>query len=329
MKTFVFESLFERGFITAETLQNIHTKENDKAVPIHTELKLLMYAGILFLTTGLGIIIYKNIDSIGHLAIVIAIAIATVGCFLFCFMKAPAFSNNKPPQPNVIKDYTLLLGCLLLLVLTGYLQFQYQLFGERWGMATFVPMVILFMAAYYFDHLGVLSMGIVNLTAWAGISVTPRHLLRNNDFNNSTLIYTAIALGIFLLFVGYISLRKNFKAHFSFSYKNFGIHILFIAAIAGIIHFSLYEIFWLLFLTVISFWQFLLAVKEKSFYYLTVVYLYFYFGVSYIVVKWLFVSYQGEFSLYTLFLYFIITAGLSVVLLMRYNKILKQHVHIQ
>ena len=196
-------------------------------------------------------------------------------------------------------------------------------------MATFVPMVILFMAAYYFDHLGVLSMGIVNLTAWAGISVTPRHLLRNNDFNNSTLIYTAIALGIFLLFVGYISLRKNFKAHFSFSYKNFGIHILFIAAIAGIIHFSLYEIFWLLFLTVISFWQFLLAVKEKSFYYLTVVYLYFYFGVSYIVVKWLFVSYQGEFSLYTLFLYFIITAGLSVVLLMRYNKILKQHVHIQ
>ena len=328
MKTFVFESLFERGFITEETLHNIVTKEKNKPVPLHTELKLLMYAGIIFLTTGLGILIYKNIDSIGHLAIVIAISIATVSCFLFSLRKAPALSKIKPTQTNVIKDYTLLLGCLLLLVLTGYLQFQYQLFGDRWGMATFIPMIILFAAAYYFDHLGVLSMGIVNLAAWAGISVTPRHLLRSNDFNNSTFIYTAITLGFFLLFVGYISLRKKFKAHFGFTYKNFGIHILFIAAIAGIIHFSLYELVWLIFLAGISLWQFLFAVREKSFYFLTVVYLYFYFGVSYVVVKWLFLSYQGEFSLYTLFLYFIITAGLSVMLLMRYNKILKQHVHI-
>ena len=328
MKTFVFESLFERGFITEETLHNIVSKEKNKPVPLHTELKLLMYAGIILLTTGLGILIYKNIDSIGHLAIVIAISIATVSCFLFCYSKALAFSKNKLTQTNVIKDYTLLLGCLLMLILTGYLQFQYQLFGERWGMATFIPMIILFVAAYYFDHLGVLSMGIVNLAAWAGISVTPRHLLRNNDFNNSTLIYTATVLGLFLLFAGYISLKKNIKAHFEFTYKNFGIHILFIAAIAGIIHFSQYELLWLIFLAGISFWQFLIAIKEKSFYFLIMVYLYFYFGVSYVVVKWLFLSYQGEFSLYTLFLYFIITAGLSVVLLMRYHKILKQHVQI-
>jgi hypothetical protein len=67
-------------------------------------------------------------------------------------------------------DYILLLGCLLLLILIAYLQFQYNVFGNRYGLATFIPMVLLFISAYYFDHIGVLTMAITNLAAWAGIT---------------------------------------------------------------------------------------------------------------------------------------------------------------
>ncbi|MDQ6764326.1 MAG: hypothetical protein M3015_17115 [Bacteroidota bacterium] len=63
-------------------------------------------------------------------------------------------------------DYILLFGCLSLLTFVGYLQFEYNVFGNKWGLATFIPMVVLFMAAYYFDHLGVLILAIVNLAAW-------------------------------------------------------------------------------------------------------------------------------------------------------------------
>ena len=65
------------------------------------------------------------------------------------------------------------LAALLLLTFITYLQVQYNVFGDRFGLATFIPMIILFYCAYYFDHLGVLSMAVANLAAWMGIAVTP------------------------------------------------------------------------------------------------------------------------------------------------------------
>ena len=62
----MFQQLYERGLIGEETLQNILSTEKDKPVSVGMELKLLMYAGIILLTTGLGIIVYKNIDSLNH-----------------------------------------------------------------------------------------------------------------------------------------------------------------------------------------------------------------------------------------------------------------------
>ena len=324
MKTFIFEQLFQGGLITEEKFKNIEEKETIKPIPLHTELKLMMYAGIVLLTTGLGIVVYNNMDNLSRLTVVLAVAIATVFCFVYCLIKSARFSNRQSSTPTLIPDYTLLLGCILLLILTGYLQFEFNIFGDRWGMATFVPMVVLFVSAYYFDHLGVLSMAIVNMAAWAGISVTPKHLLRNNDFNDSTIIYTALVLGLLLLFVAYISAKKDFKAHFSFTYKNFGVQILFIAANAAIIYFQRYEVGWLIFLAGICFWQFSIARNEKSFYFLTITILYFYFGLSYVVIRNLFKFSWGEGPLYVAFFYFIITAILAATVLMRFNKIFKK-----
>ena len=52
-------------------------------------------------------------------------------------------------------------------------------------------MVVLFFTAYYFDHIGVLSMAIVNLAAWLGLAVTPMEILRENDFSNPILPFFA------------------------------------------------------------------------------------------------------------------------------------------
>lgn len=329
MKVFVFEELKRKQLIQKEALDAIIFEEENKNISLFTDIKLLMYSGILLLTTGAGILIYKNIDSISHLVLIVVLSLLTLGCFAYCYSKAPTFTKNKLLQVNVLRDYILLLACLLLLILIGYVQFQYHVFGDRWGLATFIPMAILLLSAYYFDHMGVLSMGIVNLAAWAGIAITPKELFINNDFSNTHLIYTSILLGFFLLTAAYFTVTIKIKPHFAFTYKNFGIHILFVGAIAGVIHFSNYEWLWLLFITAISIWQFINAVKEKSFYFLVVVYLYFYAAVSYIIVKWLFTQYKQDYTLYLLFLYFIITSIASIILLMRFNKILKQHEHLQ
>ena len=106
------------------------------------------------------------------------------------------------------------LGCLLLLTFTGYIQYEYNVFGNRWGLALFIPMVILFIAAYYFDHLGVLSLAITNLAAWAGISVTPLKILKENDFNNTHIMYAGLVTGAMLVAVSFMSQYKNIKGSF-------------------------------------------------------------------------------------------------------------------
>ncbi len=319
----VWQRLIKEGVVTDAQFESIQSGEKCRPVSLTWELKTLMYCGVLLLTTGLGIIVYKNLDSIGHLAIVISIAVAMLLCFSWCYTKATPFTLLKSSSGNLLQDYILLLGCLLMLIFLGYLQVQYNVFGNRWGMATFIPMIILFIAAYYFDHLGVLSMAVINLATWAGISVTPIHLLKNNNFSNERIIMTGIFLGILLIILSLASKIKNIKKHFAFTYKNFGVHLLFISIIAGMIHFeSIYLIFFLL-LAAIGCYQFTEAYKEKSMYFIVITALYCYIGLSYVLMYMLFPSNFTKGALYLAFFYFIFSAIGFIFLLMKFNKMLK------
>ena len=122
-----------------------------------------------------------------------------LACFAFkrprdSFGKLP-FSLQKTVSPSVFFDYILLLGCLTFISFVGYIQFQYQVFGNRFGLATFIPMVVLFFSAYYFDQVGVLSLAITNLAAWAGIAATPLKILQSSDFSSTNIIITGLLLG--------------------------------------------------------------------------------------------------------------------------------------
>ncbi len=140
--------------------------------------------GVLLLTGGLGILVYKHIDTIGHQAVLAFIALVTAGSFFYCYRKRSPFSwsgKSRSPIPSLIISCSWV--CLSLLIFLGYLQYQYDVFGDHYGSATFIPMVILFFAAYYFDHLGALSLAITNLAAWAGIaSHHPLSILKDGNF---------------------------------------------------------------------------------------------------------------------------------------------------
>lgn len=230
--------MLDDGLITPQQFEAVSHFEKAKPVSLHRDLRVLLYAGILLFITGLGIFIYENIDSIGHITVIILTGAGCLACFAWCFKHTPAFSLQKVQSPSVLFDYILLLGCLLLLTFTGYIQFRYHVFGNSWGLATFVPMVLLFLTAYYFDHLGVLSLAITNLAAWAGITVTPLQLLQANDFSSSHLIYTGIALGGGLILIALTTAKTHFKAHFAFTYTNFGTHILLTSCLAGMAYFN-------------------------------------------------------------------------------------------
>ena len=317
----VFEQLHQQGIISDESFANTKIKQAHPLLSVHWEIKTLLYLGVLVLSAGLGILVYKNIDTIGHQAILLFIALVCGGCFFYCVKNKKAFSISRVAAPNSWFDYVLLLACTTFIIFIGYLQFQYQLFGNRYGLASFFPMLVLFFSAYYFDHLGVLSMAIVNLAGWLGITVTPISMLTANDFNNSRVIFTGLALGVLLMLLAWATINRNIKQHFELTYANFGSHILLISCLAAMFHFDQVYLLWFLLLVALIVYFYNKAMADTSFYFILITTLYAYIGITYVMFQLLDkIGGLNEAMVYMWFLYFIISAIGLVLFLMRTNK---------
>ncbi|HWK03558.1 MAG TPA: DUF2157 domain-containing protein [Puia sp.] len=324
----LFKELQTQGLIPDTAVQKVKALEEHRLFSLHWELRTILYLGITLLSGGLGVLVYKNIDTIGHQVILIFIALVTAGCFYYCVRTRPPFSRLQVPAPNSFFDYILLLGCLTFITFIGYLQFEYAFFGEAYGLATFIPLIVLFFSAYYFDHLGVLSLAITNLAAWAGIAITPLRILRDNDFDKDRIIYTGLALGVLLILLGLTSDRRNFKKHFELTYANFGTNMLFIATLAGLFPQDKIYGLWFLLELVLAYFFYRLAVKRNSFYFLLIITLYTYIALSYVVVRilWVLVDKSSDAApIYLGLLYFILSAIGLIRLLMYFNKKIKTH----
>ncbi len=207
-------------------------EERQRPFSLHYELRALLYLGITLLSGGLGVLVYQNIDRIGHGVIIAAIAVLMLACFAYAARHRPAFTWAEASKTSVGADYLLLLGCLLFLVLEGYVQYQYNLFGTRYGLATAVPALLFIPLAYWFDHRGVLSLGLTALASWVGLSVAPLSVLSGNDFFAPSIRVAAVVLGTALLAVGFWSELTRHKAHFAFTYLLLGSNLALLALMA-------------------------------------------------------------------------------------------------
>ena len=320
----IFRQLYEEGILSGDSFEKVQRHNSKKLFSVHWELKTILYLGVLLLTGGLSILVYKNIDTIGHQAILIFIALVCTGSFFYCIKNKRPFSINKVAAPSVYFDYVLLLGCLTFISFIAYLQFAYNVFGNRYGLASFFPMLLLFFSAYYFDHVGILSMGITNLAAWLGITVAPMQLLTANDFDNSIIIFTGLLLGILLMVMALFTDKKNIKKHFEFTYSNFGMHVLFVSSLAAMFRFERMYLLCFLLLMAVAWFFYRKAMRQKSFYFLLITTLYSYVAVSYVVIRLLSAIRNVDMgAIYLGFLYFI-ASGIGLILfLTRTNKKLK------
>ncbi|NML41812.1 DUF2157 domain-containing protein [Chitinophaga sp. G-6-1-13] len=317
-----FSKLQKEGLISDEEMQRVTHTETTRLFSLHWEIKTALYLGVLLLSGGLGTLVYKNIDTIGHQVILLFIALLCIGCYAYCFRHRAPFSREKTESPNAFYDYALLLGSLTFVTFIGYLQYQYAAFGTAYGLAIFIPMVALFATAYYFDHLGILSMAITNLAAWAGIAITPFQVLSQNDFSNHTLIYTGTVLGIGLVAMAELSEKRDFKKHFAFTYRNFGVHIFFIATIAGMCIFDNWYFVWFLLAAGGVYLTWFRAFRDHSFYFVMLAVLYGYVALTILLTRVLFNHLANDFFL--AFMYMIVSTISVIFLLVNLSKKIKQ-----
>jgi hypothetical protein len=326
MRIPLFKKLHAEGLIADNSLRKVEALESSRLFSLYWELRLLLYLGVLLLTGGLGILVYKNIETIGHQAVLAFIALVTAGSFFYCTSKRSPFAWGKVQVADPFFDYILLLGCLSLLIFLGYLQYEYNVFGNHYGLATFIPMVVLFFAAYYFDHLGALSLAITNLAAWAGIASTPLSILKEGNFSSTRLIFTGILLGACLLVAGQLTSQRRLKPHFELTYTNFGLHLFFIAGLSGLFTYDQIYLLWFPALMGIAWFFYRKAFERRSLYFIVVIVLYAYIALCYVVVRLLTHMSGADLAPVALgLMYFILSAIGVAFLLVRVNRQLKSH----
>lgn len=310
------DTLTEKNIISEEQATQVKTSDLTQPFSIHWELRLLLYLGIMLLSTGLGFVIYENIDTIGHNILIALVALVCVGCFYYAFNHRKPFSWKELDETTNLDDFALLGGCLAFLTLEGYLQYQYSFFGTRYGLAAFLPAVLFFFCAYFFDHRGVLSMAITALASWIGISITPLRLLKNNDFNSQDIVITSILLGITLIIVGWFSIQKDLKKHFSFTYFVFGGNLTFIAALSGLFTFDLKIIYGLI-VGILACFSIVYARTKHSYLFLLMGIIYGYIAFTYTIFKIL----PDDIDPFLFMLYFVLSGTGVVIFLIKIKAI--------
>lgn len=244
--------LFEKGLITENQFEEIKTYRNLNIFSLNAELKLFLYLSVLLFTSGIGILIYENIDSIGHIAILSLLLIVIVVCFYYCFKNSKGFQKQETTFDHPVVEYLVLAGNILTCIFIGYLQFQYKPFGEHYGLATLVPTIVSFFCAYYFDNRSVLTIAITGLAAYIGLSVTPQDIFNdsNNLYASQNLSFSAVILGVLLILWTIYSRRISLKVHFGLVFLTFALHIISIAAISNLTNYDILT--WMIFALVLA-----------------------------------------------------------------------------
>jgi len=239
------EELVSKGFVTPEQNHEIRQYRQLGIFSLNSELLFFVYLSVLLFTTGIGILVYKNIDSIGHLAILAVNFIAMLVCFYFSFKKAKGFSKEEVLFDNSMYDYLVLTGSILACIFIGYVQFQYAVFGQDFSLVSLFSAALCFGVAYYFDNKSVLSIAITALATFIGITITPQTLLENDVYSNPNLSYSGLGLGLVLILWMEYSSRENIKKHFHIVYATFALNLVGICCIAGLL-----EDYWPVFVTI-------------------------------------------------------------------------------
>jgi hypothetical protein len=201
-------------------------------VSVRFEIRALLYAGVLLLTSGVGVLVAERRQEIGPLAIATGIALASAACLFWVARRAARFSWGEVPSPNVAFDYVLLLGLLLFASDLAYVEAQFTVLGPRWPYHLLIVGVVYLLVAYRCDSRTALGLSLATLAAWRGLSLS----LVAAAFAPGDLRASAIVLGTLYVGAAALSRRLARKAHFEEIFGTAGLLLLLGGLLSGVLH---------------------------------------------------------------------------------------------
>jgi hypothetical protein len=221
-----FRALHAEGLIDDATAARALARARGQVFSLYAELRTTLYAGVLLVMAGVGIILARNLERIGPLAIVLAVAVVAVACAV------PAIRGRRGGRAlTVAGEYLLLLSVLLLSADLAYAERQFTLLGPLWSWHLLILAVVHAAIAYAFASPLVLAASLTALAGWFGVGGTPGELMRVS-YSEAEFGARALACAATITGWRYADLRARLQSRFTDVFDHFAANLAFWGAVA-------------------------------------------------------------------------------------------------
>ena len=218
--------LHAEGAIDDATAARALARDRGRVFSLHAELRVTLYAGVLLVMSGVGIVLARNLERIGPLGIALGIALVAAACAV------PAARSRQAGRAlTVAGEYLLLLAVLLGSADLAYAERQFTLLGPLWTWHLLLLAVVHGAIAYAFASPLVLAASLTALAGWFGVGGTVGDVLH---VSYSTPVLGARALGCAAVIAAwrYADRRARPDSRFSDVFDHFAANLAFWGAIA-------------------------------------------------------------------------------------------------
>lgn len=205
---------------------------------VFVELHTLLYLGVVSVIAGVGWTIQTHFQGLGDAAILSALTVALAGSLYYCFSRGPGYSTGRVETPGFAFDYVLYLGCLVLGLELGYIEFRFHVLQDSWDHYLLLSACVFFLLAYRFDNRFVLSLALSTLAGWFGL-----RLSHFPDFGDTSLRASALIYGGLVAAAGAGLYRAGVKKHFLETYLHIAANVLFLALLSALFESNANDLF--------------------------------------------------------------------------------------
>jgi hypothetical protein len=181
------------GEIDAAAASRAVALERRAIFSVFQELRFALYASVAAITSGVAILLGKNLDRIGPLTLILALAAVAAACY------GTAIRTRRRGETRSLGgDYLLLLGALIVSADAGYAESQFHWLGSHWSWYLPILAALHAATAYALDSRLVLSVSLASLAGWFGIEGNLNALLNFDGMLRHAGVQAILCAGVIL-----------------------------------------------------------------------------------------------------------------------------------
>jgi len=209
------------GHLDGQAAQRFAAMERGAVFSLYYELRIIGYAAVLLVVTGIGLLLKEHFDRIGPVAVAWIIGLLATGCYAHALR-----SRWRGEDRSIIGDYVLLLGGMLVSADIAFLEVQFHWLGDRWALHLLLLVVFHGVCAYVFDSRLLLSLSLAAFAGWMGVSRNFDDLFRSGG-SASQYAMRAVLAGLAAWVGRELNHRSARRPRFDEVYEHYAINFAF------------------------------------------------------------------------------------------------------